>query len=367
MQRKKFILICGSSFFTAIFALAGYRLYQYRQIINATFGNFVTFDKSLYRYDEISGYRYEPNVVTEAIWQDGDGKVIRKNKVTTDSLGHRTLAVTPTTGKDRYHIAVLGDSLTACIHNDLPWTDVLEDRLNRDPFFSHFAKKEIEVTNFARDGIGLVQFPAILESEILPTNPDLVIVNFINADIYREFVWRRTVELEGQQVVLNCTSLPAVIGNPRCNFAGVIIAPADASPEKLFEIKKAIAKEHAKKFRWLAWNPMPPSHADIENREEAISRSTEAIRKMVRENVIFLQLPTYWEILNNAIPPMTKEVMERVPNAGITSMLSYLPPANPETVNTWINFPTDMHFSDKGAVMYAEAIHKKLRSYIDSR
>ena len=51
-----------------------------------------------------------------------------------------------------YRIALIGDSLTACVTNDVPWGDLLEDRLNADENLKKaLGVHSFTVLNFGRE------------------------------------------------------------------------------------------------------------------------------------------------------------------------------------------------------------------------
>ncbi len=86
-----------------------------------------------------------------------------------------------------FRIALIGDSFTACITNDFPWADVLDDELNRDEQFkSRVHADAIRVLNIGTPGAGFHFFASNYVRFAERFAPDLVIVNYIEEDFPRE-------------------------------------------------------------------------------------------------------------------------------------------------------------------------------------
>src|SRR5262249_28085289 len=85
-----------------------------------------------------------------------------------------------------YRIAVVGDSFTANINNNLRWTELLEEQLNAAPQWRAFVNgRSTRVINLGVDGMGMVQFAAMVRHHAVGFEPDLIIVNFITDDLLR--------------------------------------------------------------------------------------------------------------------------------------------------------------------------------------
>jgi hypothetical protein len=381
---------------TLLLCEAGYRIYKYRSLLDASEGDYLILDRPLYQLDEKSGYRYLPNQTFTPLWMGANHQLLRVNQVHTNNHGYRmSRDIEKEKPSDEFRIAIIGDSLSACIHNNQPWPEILETYLNEDrQILKKLGKRKIRVVNFARDGIALEQFPAIVENEIASFSPDTLLVNFITADIYRKFIWRKVTSLPGSshqyQVVLNCAALPAEVSNPGCSFAGVLIFPpgTKVAPEVLAEIKKELAKKFVSRLNWLhpypellsflmqgklesflGRNPYEPMNLNIEGRENGILRSAEGLRQIKRlmPQSHFLHLPVYWEIIYQAVPKLAAEVMEQVPELQIQPMINYMPETKDKTeVDPWVNYPSDMHFSDLGAKIYAKAVYQYFKDRVIS-
>ena len=80
----------------------------------------------------------------------------------------------------------LANSFTANINNRVRWPDLLEDHLNASAEWrDRVGGKITRVINFGVDGFGLVQFAAIARHYVPEFEPDLVIVNYLSADVLR--------------------------------------------------------------------------------------------------------------------------------------------------------------------------------------
>lgn len=136
-------------------------------------------------FDPIMGFRYRPNIQVklEKPWPV-NWRTNRYGQVTDYDFP----IVKP---KKEYRIIVIGDSFTANVTNTVRWPDMLQVQLNRDPIWKSFVhNKFTRVINLGRDGIGIVQFPDVLQIDGLKFSPDLVIINFITDDIPRRPYFR---------------------------------------------------------------------------------------------------------------------------------------------------------------------------------
>jgi hypothetical protein len=118
---------------------------------------------------------------------DSDGNLGVRADVETNNIGwisHHDVAL-PKSYKE-FRIVVIGDSLTACITNSLPWTDVVYDTLNRDQRLLEFLGVErVSVINLGTAGAGFqyMAIPLCLVAKRLAA--DFLVVNFITEDLER--------------------------------------------------------------------------------------------------------------------------------------------------------------------------------------
>lgn len=389
-MKTKVLLIGFGLLVGCVLGEVGFRFYRYQKLLVIPSGILST-PQTIYRFDEKTGYRYVGPQTARFHWWGEGPALIRSNTVHLNANGHvSSREDSPEKPKNEFRIAVLGDSLSACIHNELPWPDALEDILNRE-FRPRVNGKKIKVVNFSRDGIGVAQFPKILEEEVRPYHPDMILVNFITADIYRRFFWRMEVPVNaGANAVMSCVSLPATLENPECQFANNLsIREGHDSEERVNAVAREVVRMEANRKPW--WTPYPqllahllpevtatvfgpnpwnPRNATIEDRAEMVETSALAIKEMARKfpDAKFLLLPVYWEIVAGAIPKLAGEVMRASLPVEVTPMVAYMP-QNPsrETVDRWTHFPSDMHFSDEGALVYARSVKNYLEELFDRR
>lgn len=365
-----------------------FRIRHFQTLSNARMG-FLMVSRPLYRFDEQIGFRYVPNQNLTLHWMNEEGIPIRSNRIRVNNFGHiSSRNDTLAKKKGEFRIAVLGDSLTACIHNDTPWTDALQLLLERDQrFLKSVSASSVSVLNFGMDGVGVEQFPKVLEHEVLQFQPDLILVNFITADIYRRFVWRKSVrptQDSRYEITLNCVSLPASLSNPQCAYADILAIPTDLSSQSeiLHGVRKEISEQVASRIPWLtpypqflSWatkgrlesllgrSPYDPLTPTIETREESKTTTVKALKHLfqISQNVRILHMPTYWELVYQAVPKLAQEVMVLASELKITPMISYMPKKeNKSQINPLINYPHDMHWSNLGAQVYAAAIQRYL-------
>ncbi|HEX9074254.1 MAG TPA: SGNH/GDSL hydrolase family protein, partial [Anaerolineae bacterium] len=249
---------------TYVMADIGYRIYR-RYKITTEYKEypFQAIDQPVYLLDEQIGFRYKPNMQVLYANFGGSNEVLQSNKFRVNNLGH----ISPnddTVAKPEgeFRIAVIGDSFTAAIHNDIPWPFLLEQRLNADQNLKiKLGVSTIKVINFGMDGTGIVQWPSVVSNEILRFNPDLLVVNFITDDIGRRFVWRTSIkppQSNGDYYLgLMCSSLPATLENRDCAVLKLITfnTPLFDNKSELSRIKRGIYDEEVGRIDWLSLYP----------------------------------------------------------------------------------------------------------------
>jgi GDSL-like Lipase/Acylhydrolase len=178
----------------------GYRLYQYWALPRALF-EIVDRQKSSgptstdqFMFDANVGYRYTPNF-------DGQRGHPWFSHWRTNRHGHVSQFEYPTRKPPgEYRIAVVGDSMTANITNNVRWTEVLEERLNESPRWrTSLGERFTRVINFGLDGTGMVQFGALVRHHVMSFEPDLVVVNFISDSFLRRLRYNIVPYLGGDR------------------------------------------------------------------------------------------------------------------------------------------------------------------------
>ena len=285
-----------------------------------------------------------------------------------------------------YRIAVVGDSFTANITNNVRWTEVLQGALNGSTDWrSRVGGKFTRVINFGVDGMGMVQFAAMVRHHALAFEPDFVIVNMISDSILR-----------------------------RMRYAGVPIPSSDRTEH----IRLYVRKNFVEQINWLnpcpelivavvgrLWGKrcmLPLNSQDIlaadpsfrfSNRAEALSASGAAVRDILSASreVLFLVMPLYQELdshnepmwrglvddLRAAVPETTfvsmrpqmealldgKRLKDRPELAGKSlHQILELPAEQHPELYRWFFLPDDVHYTDYGSTLYAHEVAKLLVS-----
>lgn len=370
---------------------AAYRIYKYMRLRQGYRYYFQSVDAPLYRFDPDIGYRHRPNVTLHHRQFDPDNHLLISNVIRVNNLGHIAprddMIYKP---RSEFRIAILGDSFTACITNDVPWPVLLEDILNTDDTLKRMLNvSTFKVINLGMSGTGIVQWARVYEHEVERFDPDLVIVNFVTDDIQRKFLYRTTVNLHtpttDYSLTLTCTSLPLTLDNKDCALVRIIVIdPRIVNDKKeLVRIKREIHEERVKRIPWFALYPEllaravgyrfglrarlhPGSDFTLyyENQDEAMNASLEALRAITSKHpkVLILHNPTYDELRSRKTPSSVLELMKKDRHLKIQLMTQFLPVQTDDAhIKRWFNLPYDAHFSNYGAGVYARAVYKKIR------
>jgi lysophospholipase L1-like esterase len=126
--------------------------------------------KSWTRPDPLIGWRYEPGA---RYWFDEENRHPIEGRINNHGWRDRdrTLEKSPGT----FRIAVIGDSFVEAfqVEEDVTFTALVEERLN------NLSDTPVEVMNFGRSGTTQSEQLLILEHDVLPFDPDLVVVVFL--------------------------------------------------------------------------------------------------------------------------------------------------------------------------------------------
>jgi hypothetical protein len=174
-------LLVASVVATLIVLEIGYRLYQHQTLPGRLFALVEAQIRAdyharaghgappLYIPDPRTGYIYPPNF-------QGQRGHPWNSRWRTNSHGHVSRFEYPRQKSPReYRIAVIGDSMTANITNNVRWTEVLEELLNASPQWRRLvADGFTRVINFGVDGMGMVQFAAMVRHHVMPFEPDMI-------------------------------------------------------------------------------------------------------------------------------------------------------------------------------------------------
>src|SRR5262245_35283809 len=123
------ILVCAA-------VEAGGRLYLYRVTkskVRSKPSGFTATSGPLYQSDGNRGYSCVPNSDLQFRFHDANSHVVWKTRAHINNLGHVSPRNDIIEMKDsEFRIVCLGNSFTAIVQNENPWTAVLEESLNQD-------------------------------------------------------------------------------------------------------------------------------------------------------------------------------------------------------------------------------------------
>jgi len=296
----------------------GYRFYQYRTLPDRLFAAVAAqlsngpSATDQFMFDADTGYRYTPNF-------EGRRGAPWHSRWRTNSHGHVSQFEYPwRKPAGEYRIAVVGDSMTANITNNVRWTELVEQQLNAsEPWRAAVAGRFTRVINFGVDGMGMVQFAAMLRHHVLAFEPDLVIVNFITDDLLRRLRYlnrphdgagrNETVRLYVKTNFLDRIDwfrpYPELLAATVGRFFGM-------KPRLPLDPLALLAEDPAFKF---------------DTRAEAIRASAAAAREMLAAftNILFLREPMFQELEGWTLPEwdgLEQQFEAAVPELPVVSM-----------------------------------------------
>lgn len=382
----------------AVYACAEgvYRFYRYGQLKDqSVLPRVRVIEAPLVRFDAELGFRYIANTTTRHFALDAANRITHENTVRVNNLGH----VSPRADfvekpADEFRVALLGDSFTACIFNNVPWSVVLEDRLNEDPaLLAAVGKARVKVMNFGMGATGFVQWPATYDHEVARFRPDLTIIAFIEHDIWRDFKWMDTVELcpgAGYSVVLVSPSLPVRLENPRVMLGQQIVLSPEAarSAEARSRVLQDLLDRRLKAMPWwsphpellgVAWDASGVPLPDIltprfSYRPDAVSRwgsgrrleaTVEAMRSLALKGpALFVHLPTRSELASGRPTPLLERLGFRLPDLDLATVQHRLPYRPTDALlDRWF-LADNGHLTDAGAVAYGDGMATLVRAYL---
>jgi hypothetical protein len=374
---------------------AAYRIYLHHHF-ESSYEQYIrygcsTTEAPLYVFDPETGYSYSANAKVHLNLYDEENNLVRRNNVIVNNVGHISLTDDfIDKPKSEFRIAVLGDSFSATTPSNVTWPTLLQRYLNQDEILKTLTgKATFTVINFGLDGTGIVQWPAVYRYKARAFNPDLVIVNFIGNDMYRRFLYRKTVNIaDGDQAVITCSSLPPSLENNECMNAYLFVLDASKTDFKLevHRFKKEMFDHLVGRLPWLSLYPEllasmlngrlgfhphlqlkkgPTPNFEIPS--EALAASQSALKTIAADHpaLIVLYHPTVQECLAKQAPQDVKELMARMGNLKIENMLDFLPlTSSQDEIRKWYNLPYDQHPSDYGADIYARAVEARVLDYL---
>jgi hypothetical protein len=335
----QFILLAVTYFFIE----ASYRIYQYATLPNriiALVRSGGAAPLSAYVFDAATGYRYAPNIARPS-WR-------------TNSYGHVSNVEYPIAKPpNEYRIAVIGDSFTANINDTLRWPDILETDLNASPEWKQKVGGEFtRVINFGVDGFGMVSMSAMLTSHVMEFEPDLVVVNFISADILRPVTYRQPPNADSSE-------LAAYV---RGRFLGHVdwlsLCPAVISQTigRLWGMDCGLPLRADAFFAADSVNMFA-------DRREALQYSATAVQVILRSapTAIFLQAPLLEELEKQPNPQwigLVEDLQRMMPKLKVISMS----PAFASLPLGPLFIRNDGHYNNNGVTVYGHAVARELIS-----
>lgn len=395
------LIVLTSLLLTFSLLEGGYRLVTYLNAINgyAPF-TFWWVDQALFLEDAEVGYRYAPGVNVRYTQTRADNVSVHASNVISNRDGLVSTDDVPLEKADgEFRIALIGDSFTAGVFNDQPWSRTLQALLNADTaLLDAWGAERVTVLNFGMEAVGLVQFDDIYQQRAAAYAPDLVIAGFISDDIRRRFVWRGVTQVTYEDrtwdLHLNCYSLPISVENPACDYSVLIlpqffVAEAQRSdPATLDRLRRDLYFSDIARRPWFSIYPellaatiggqigLPPRLARAReaasvrlyaNDGEAFTRSREALDNLIASapDTLLLHIPTHLELLNNALDAPAPAFLATQADLDIIEtgpLLRADPEVSEADILSWYNVPHDGHFSDAGSTAFAEVVHGVLRN-----
>ena len=305
---------------------------------------------------------------------------------------------------DEFRIIMIGDSFTGTATNTRIWSDTVQDLLNEDKgLLKALGKKRITVFNLGQGGAGFDYFYYPLSHTAYRLSPDLVVVNFITEDVFRrhpfprhafkdprdmddelarnqpahEVPISRLMEFGDIKVPLTCWGNTS---DPDCMpLDWWIPQGVEPDPDRVNTIKKAIAQElswqrnmtsTSKSYLWdfvkQSSSQLAPAEVASAVAHHDVQRSAEKIKTMSSylPNMLLAHIPTYADITRKHLKAVEDSLYESLKKVGFPAytMAHWMPThRSNEEVKTWYNLPHDGHWSDKGADLYAAAMHRLIR------
>jgi hypothetical protein len=175
------------------------------------------YNRSLWEFDAATGYRY---VNGDIVLSHVDGSQITScQKILTANRHGNMGRISGNWEIADIKIAVFGDSFSAFVTLDnMTWPnflqDFLEDRIGRS----------VNVVNFGRDGIGILQMFDMARAKIPEWKPDLAIIAFTTDDLARARFWRTVNMIDGELRVVTVPA-PTPQADPVNSYETFILHP----------------------------------------------------------------------------------------------------------------------------------------------
>jgi hypothetical protein len=346
---------------------------------------------------------------------DEDSRILFKTAYHANNLGLVSLRDQPVARQEKeFRIVVIGDSFTAAIEMETPWPDILEDNLNADTALREkLGGARVRVYNFGYPAGGFLDFKQMAENAKI-LDPDMVVVNFIEADFQRcnncfeqdepadsrpplQLVSGQIAfPVEGEsgvpKVSVTCERPPVSFDTSTCRHSFALDAPASIveNPEKLKALKQRILKEFVRGQLWTSPYPYairaamgkPVSLSELRNAEKYVQKPRKA-RVLTEDDVVaqaadvlenvrttwprtlFTRHPVYEDLIGKGTDNLTQRLVAEHPSLHVVDMRGYLPMGleQPEYYG-WFCLPADGHMNQRGGQRFAQGMAKAIEAAI---
>lgn len=415
---KKYLVNAALGLFSVLLACcvleAGVRGYLYDKYSRAKFPMTVTHQVLAHNPGDAHLAWMFPSASARYWKVDENAHVVFKTEYYSNNLGliARHPQALARSGKE-YRIVVIGDSFTAALQMPTPWTDLLTNMLNRDKELrDRFGNAHFEVFNFGQPAGGFKDFKRLAASA-KKVDPDLVVINYIEADFPRCNDCFTSVddqedkpklvsgyipipfpgEAEAPRLHMTCEGPPVSFDNPTCRHSFSLEAPPSIVEDlrKLTQLKKLIVQEFLRGQLFFSWRsyalkmargerisltdlrqpdrkePRKPREVKKLSIEEQLAQASSMI-EMARSDfkrVLVTRHPVFEDLSSDKNRTMTDALLAYDKNLSVIDMREYLPADAPEKERySWFCLPHDGHMSQKGGDVYARAMYVMIKNLL---
>ena len=352
MPWREVVLVVTSSAFCYLMLEIGYRFYQYETLPRRLFEILWALHSDGPSQRSISTYLMPMSAFATPPTSQARGVHLGSAivaRISGDTSPDPTIH--STSRWEEFRIAILGDSFTAGITNNVRWTDQLEDRLNESAAWrGSVGGQSTRVINFAVDGYGFVQFAAMLHY-VSAFESDLVVVTFVTDDIFRK---------------LRFVNVPYSTGRRDQDLRAYIDSYL-AEINWLRPYPELFAATLGPYFGMQTRLPLDPllvlaSPRGRYNRSEGIAATATAVRTILSfsPRSLFIQAPQIEELRGYPLKESAElSAALRAPNIRFVSMIPAMWARMPDksTLTRWY-FSPDRHPTDAWAEVFADEVSK---------
>lgn len=391
----------------------GYRAYLYYTLaIDAKYG-VMTVDAPSIGFSGVPGTVIGPYKVNSTVHRkvyDADDNVVLENHYRVNNLGWISGSdYTREKPDGEYRIAVIGDSLTGNMTSNLPWTDVLQRRLNADPdLVKALGVQRIAVLNLGVAGASMEFMANPLAVIARRFSPDMLVVNYITEDLPRRhngaldtldkmppeppapvnevqsetpYITVPSVTIRGVAIPLTCASGPPTLSNPDCRPSTFWSVPRgkDVTAAEVRALKQAVAREALWQRIVLSTKPLalleaigranaqsaPTAHSQDSGADIELGLRALGFISRLHSKVIVTHNPLQWHLDRTNRPAAMEPFIEQARAAGhdVVQMEDHLPVSlGAAEWARWYMLPYDGHWSDYGGEVYGKAMYELLRA-----